>query len=146
MTSFLSKIIGELSKTDVPLSNYTFILPSKRAGSFLKREISRGLKKPMFSPSVKSIEEFTEEIAELTSLNSVATLFEFYEVYRTSTPAQEVEDFETFSHWAQTLLHDFNEIDRYLIPTDSIFNYLARIQDINHWSLQPEKTELVSNY
>ncbi|MGB8704258.1 MAG: PD-(D/E)XK nuclease family protein, partial [Gillisia sp.] len=34
----------------------------------------------------------------------------------------------------------------YLILPDSIFNYLARIQDINHWSLQPEKTELVSNY
>ncbi len=100
----------------------------------------------MFSPSVKSIEEFTEEVAGLTTLDSVSTLFEFYEVYRNSTPAEEVEDFETFSHWAQTLIHDFNEIDRYLIPPDSIFNYLARIQDINHWSLQAEKTELVSNY
>src|SRR5690606_3861071 len=48
--------------------------------------------------------------------------------------------------WGQTLLQDFNEIDRYLIDTKDIFSYLADIQEINHWSLQKEKSGIITNY
>ncbi len=123
-----------------------FVLPSKRAGAFLKREISALIDKPVFAPIILSIEEFSEKVSELKTLDSTTTLFEFYSVYKKFTTPEEIEDFEKFSVWAQTLVQDFNEIDRYLIPPEKIFNYLSEIQDINHWSLQAEKTELVKNY
>ncbi|QED38389.1 PD-(D/E)XK nuclease family protein [Antarcticibacterium arcticum] len=146
MTSFLSSVIRDL-KTQVPdLSALTFILPSKRAGSFLRMEISRQTENPVFSPSILSIEEFSEKISQLSTLDNTTTLFEFYSIYKETTPEDQIEDFENFTNWAQTLIHDFNEIDRYLIPADRIFSYLSEIQDINHWSLGPNKTDLVKNY
>jgi ATP-dependent helicase/nuclease subunit B len=146
MTSFLTSIVQNLLQTENSLSEHTFILPSKRAGAFLRREISRHISKPEFSPNIISIEEFTEVVAGLTTLDNTSTLFEFYSVYKSCTQPEETEDFENFSTWAQTLIHDFNEIDRYLIPQKNIFNYLAEIQDLNHWSLAPEKTDIVKNY
>ena len=112
----------------------------------MRMEISRQTEIPVFSPEVLSIEEFSEKISQLNPLDNTSTLFEFYSVYEDATPPDQKEDFETFITWAQTLIHDFNEIDRYLIPADKIFNYLAEIQDINHWSATPNKTDLVKNY
>lgn len=112
----------------------------------MRKEISNLVEKPVFSPKVLSIEEFTENVSQLKTIDSVTTLFEFYAVYKDCTPVDQTEDFENFSNWAQTLIHDFNEIDRYLISPEAIFNYLSEIQDINHWSLHEEKTDLVKNY
>jgi ATP-dependent helicase/nuclease subunit B len=146
MTTFLSSIVRDLLSEHEDLSGFTFILPGKRAGAFLRNEISKQIVKPVFSPEILSIEEFSEKISGLTTLDNVSALFEFYRVYTNATPADRVEDFESFSNWAQTLLNDFNEIDRFLISPNDIFNYLSEIQDINHWSLSVPQTDLVKNY
>lgn len=100
----------------------------------------------MFAPRVLSIEDFAENIAGLESVDNVTALFEFYTSYLSCTPKENAEDFDTFSSWAQTLLYDFNEIDRYLIDYKSFFGYLGNIQEMNHWYLQEEKTPLMENY
>jgi len=146
MTSFISEILANLQKEGHYLPDLTFILPSKRAGAYLKKQISTCYTQPVFSPTILSIEEFAEELSELNTLDSTSTLFEFYSVYLSLTQKDQTEDFENFSSWAQTLLHDFNEIDRYLVPPDAIFNYLSAIKDNEHWSLQDNQTDLVKNY
>lgn len=100
----------------------------------------------MFSPRVLSIEDFAEEVSGLNSIDNTTVLFEFYTAYLSCTPKENIEDFDTFSSWAQTLLYDFNEIDRYLIDYRSFFDYLGEIQEMNHWYLQQERTELMNNY
>src|SRR5699024_3774810 len=72
--------------------------------------------------------------------------FRFYEAYCELVPENKREDFEMVYGWAQTLLSEFNEIDQYLIDASSLFGYLSNIQDLNHWSKGPEKTEMVENY
>ena len=146
MTSFIARILQELLSRKIPLSEYTFILPSKRAGSYLLTQLSLLTKKPLFSPRVLSIEDFAEEMSGLQAIDNTSALFEFYSVYLECTPKEKTENFDTFSSWAQTLLYDFNEIDRYLIDYKSFFDYLSDIQEINHWSLQEEKTPLMENY
>ena len=146
MTSFISQILKELLQQGNNVSDLIFVLPSKRAGAYLRKELALLVDKPIFSPEVISIEEFSEKVAQLETIDSVHTLFELYAVYKEVTPKEELEDFENFSNWAQTLMHDFNEIDRYLIDPKKIFNYLFEIQDKNHWSLGEEQTKLVKNY
>lgn len=146
MTSFISQILQQLVSQDKNISELIFVLPSKRAGAYLKIELGRMVNKPIFSPEVISIEEFSEKISGLKTIDSVHTLFELYAIYKDITPKEQVEDFESFSNWAQTLIHDFNEIDRFLIDPDKIFNYLAEIQDTNHWSFGEEQTDIVKNY
>ncbi len=146
MTSFIAQILQEYLKSGVNISETIFILPSRRAGSFLLNELAKLSGQNLFAPKTYSIEEFAQEVSGLDLIGNTNCLFEFYEVYYEKTKPENRESFETFIAWAQTLLHDFNEIDRYLIDYKKFFNYLAEIQDINHWYLQAEKTELIQNY
>ena len=146
MTSFIEQVLRELLSREGQISETTFVLPSKRAGASLLNTLSRLSTTPMFAPRVISIEDFAEEIAGLKSIDNVTSLFEFYTAYLSSTPKEQCENFETFSAWAQTLLHDFNEIDRYLVDYKSFFGYLGSIQEMNHWYLQEERTPLMENY
>lgn len=146
MTSFIEEVIADLQKKDVDFSQLTFILPSKRAGVFLTYHLSKALHITIFAPEIISIEEFVESLTDLKYCSNTELLFEFYAVYLKITPKDQIEPFDSFSKWAQLLLQDFNEIDRYLIPTNHIFDYLKAIKELNHWSLAQEQTESVKNY
>jgi hypothetical protein len=146
MKTFIFDVLKNLKDKEHDLSSLYFILPSKRAGVFLRQELSAVVNKTIFSPKIISIEEFVEELAQLKSSTNTELLFEFYNTYLALTPKAEQEPFETFSKWAQILLQDFNEIDRYLIPQENIFDYLSAIKTLDHWSLEDNKTEVVKNY
>ncbi|NMH89029.1 PD-(D/E)XK nuclease family protein [Flavivirga algicola] len=146
MTTFIFDVLKDLQSNNENLSELTFVLPSKRAGLFLKHQLTKVTKQTIFSPHIISIEEFVEDLSELKSISNTELLFEFYTAYIKLTKKSEADTFESFSKWAQILLQDFNEIDRYLIPQKNIFDYLSAIQDLNHWSLENDKTEFVKNY
>ncbi|MBW1298901.1 PD-(D/E)XK nuclease family protein [Aquimarina litoralis] len=147
MDSFLKEVILDIQKKDYNLSDLVFILPSKRAGLFLKQELLKKYSdKTFFSPTILSIEEFITELSGLHQIDGIQTLFDFYETYLSTHTHLDKESLEVFTSWAQTLIQDFNEIDRYCIDQKSFFSYLSGIQDLNHWYLQKEKTELVQKY
>lgn len=146
MTSFLQDVILDLQKKEVDFSKLTFVLPSKRAGIFLSSLLAKHLKKTLFAPKILSIEEFIEDISDLNYASNTELIFEVYEVYLTITPEEQADSFDVFSKWAPLLIQDFNEIDRYLIPTDNVFDYLTAIKELNHWSLAQDQTQSVKNY
>ncbi|OBQ56952.1 PD-(D/E)XK nuclease family protein [Tamlana sp. s12] len=146
MTTFIFDVLQDLKNKQTNFSEVTFVLPSKRAGVFLKNQLPKVLDHTLFAPKIISIEEFVEEVAKLESTSNTELLFEFYNSYLQISKGDEIDSFETFSKWAQILLQDFNEIDRYLIPQEHIFEYLAAIEDLKHWSLEEPKTEFVKNY
>ncbi len=146
MATFIFDVLKDLQNKKRNLSSITFVLPSKRAGIFLKYQLSQIVDNTIFAPKILSIEEFVEELAQTKTISNTELLFEFYNTYIALTPKDQQEPFESFSKWAQILLQDFNEIDRYLIPQKKIFNYLSAIQDITHWSLEENKTDFIKNY
>jgi hypothetical protein len=146
MISFIKTVLVDLKGKDLNLEELLFILPSKRAGVFLKHHLATLLEKPIFSPHIISIEEFVEELSGLQNISNTELLFKLYATYKELTKESEQEAFEIFSKWAQILLQDFNEIDRYLIPQEHIFDYLNAIKEINHWSLETEQTDLIKNH
>ncbi|MFD1161418.1 PD-(D/E)XK nuclease family protein [Hwangdonia seohaensis] len=146
MTTFIFDVLKDLKDSEINLSKLTFILPSKRAGLFLKHQLYKVADETIFSPEIISIEEFVENTSQLKPISNTELLFEFYNSYVTLTKKENQDTFEVFSKWAQILLQDFNEIDRYLIPQENIFNYLSDIQELKHWSLEQNKTDFVKNY
>lgn len=145
MQSFIEEVIEDINLEFNNFEQLVFILPSKRAGTFLKKAISKKIGKTIISPLIYSIEEFIEQVAGLTYISNTQQLFELYETYLTVGDFEK-ETFESFLKWGQTLLQDFNEIDRYLIDGPKLFSNLSAIQELNHWSLTDEKTELMKNY
>lgn len=146
MGSFIYDVLNDLKNKEVDFSNLTFILPSRRAGVFLKHALKDVIDKTIFSPRIISIEEFVEDLTELKSISNAELLFEFYAIYLNLNNTNNAESFDSFSKWAQILLQDFNEIDRYLIPQEKIFGYLSAIKNLDHWSMQDEQTDLVKNH
>jgi hypothetical protein len=146
MRSFIFKVLEDLQQQNISISDCTFIVPSKRAGTILKYELSKLISQTSFAPTITSIEVFIEEISQLNSTSNTALLFELYTAYKATTPKDKQDSFDVFYRWGQMLLQDFNEIDRYLIDHKHIFNYLSAIKDLNHWSLEAEQTEVVKNY
>jgi len=146
MTSFIYDALKDLDTHPEDVSKLSLILPNKRAGIFLKMEWSKLNKTTGFLPQIIAIETFIEELSQLKLLSNTELIFEFYEVYLELTPLNERDSFDSFSKWAPVVLQDFNEIDRYLIPPNQIFEYLSAIQELNHWSLDPHPTPLIKGY
>ena len=146
MQSFLKIVLSELNKKKVNLSDCVFILPNKRAGLFLKEAISSTIEKNIFSPDILPIDDFITSLSGLSKISNTELLFEFYSVYKLNTHTQEQNEFEDFIKWARILLNDFDDIDRELANSDAVFNYLQAINDLDHWSLDEDKTSIVENY
>lgn len=143
--NFLKYVLDDLHNKQLDITQCTYVLPSKRSGTFLKKHISNRLKKNIFSPQVLSIQEFIGNLSGLNQASNIDLLLLLFKVYKKSQ-IDESDDFASFINWGQTLLQDFNEIDGYLIPAEDILNYLSAIKEINHWSASKEKSELVENY
>jgi len=148
MTTFIFDVLEDLNKKQKDLSSLSYILPNKRAGIFLKHQLLNVVEKTIFSPEILSIEDFVENLSDLKKISNSELLFEFYTSYCQITPKKNRDDFELFSKWAQALLHDFNEIDRFLIPHNQIFNYLSAIKEIesSHWSEEGNQTDFIKKY
>lgn len=146
MKTFLQETIAHIQKEQTSFTDSIWIVPSKRAAGFIKNEFRQKANKTQILPIIYSIEEFIQILSGLKIADSTQMVFECYETYLEIDSITQKEDFDTFSTWVSTLIGDFNEIDRYMLDADSFFDYLNNIQDIEHWYLAEERTELISNY
>ncbi|NNL79646.1 MAG: PD-(D/E)XK nuclease family protein [Flavobacteriaceae bacterium] len=146
MGHFIEDVINDIQNQDINFDEITFVLPSKRAGLFVLKAISKLSESTGFAPVILSIEEFIAELSQLHQVANSELLFRFYSSYLSSEGIKDHDDFETFMGWGQTLLNDFNEIDRYLVDPDKVLNYISAIKDLDHWSMQHEQTPLMRDY
>ncbi|EAR02920.1 PD-(D/E)XK nuclease family protein [Maribacter sp. HTCC2170] len=145
MRSFIEEVVNNIYSEQKCFEDTIFILPSKRAGTFLRNSLAKITSNTIFSPEIFSIEEFIGNISGLSTATNTRQLFELYYAYLEQNKGNP-EHFLDFSKWGQTLLQDINEIDRYLIDVDGLFSNLSAIQEINHWYLASEKTKMVEDY
>ena len=127
MQSFLEEVVQEVYNKHQNLEDVVFVLPSKRAGTFLKNTIGKVVQKTIFLPETFAIETFVERISGIQQASNTQLLFQLYQSYLAITP-DDPDSFYTFTKWGQTLLQDFNEIDRYLVDAKQIFSYLSAIR------------------
>ncbi len=144
MQSFLFDVVKDVFRKNDNISELTFVLPSKRAGIFLKNAIKSELSSTVILPNVISIEEFIEKLSNINAIDSTTLLFEFYTIYKRLTPKDTLESFENFAKWAPLLLQDFNEIDRHLVDPNYLFSYLTDIKRLETLLKGEEITELIS--
>ncbi len=145
MQSFLEEVVAKIVGKYASLENLIFVLPSKRAGTFVRNSMVQKLQKTIFAPEIFSIEAFVEHISGISYATNTEQLFELYKTYE-ALQTGEKDSFYAFSKWGQTLLQDFNEIDRYLIDTDQLFSNLSAIQEMSIWSPEAKKTKMMEDY
>lgn len=141
METFLSETVRELAQGPYPLSDYTLILPSKRAGGFLNQVLIDQTQKVYFAPTVLSIEDFISQVSGIDIMAPTQVLLEGYKVYNELVPTP----FNDYLLWAEPLLNDFNELDRNLVSPEAFFSYLSQIKAFERWELK-EATPLIKDY
>ncbi|MFD1292993.1 PD-(D/E)XK nuclease family protein [Lutibacter holmesii] len=146
MKSFISNVVDEVLKNQKNLNELTFVLPSQRACVFLKEELMRNISTTAFLPKIESIENYIQQLADLHLIDNTQLLFEFYSIYKSHLPTNNLESFEAFSQWATIALHDFNEIDSYLVDTNDFFENLKDIKKLDTWFLDKKPSKLAVNY
>lgn len=146
MKSFISQVVEETLSNHNDLSKLTFVLPSQRACVFLRDELLKAIPKATFFPKLMSIENFIQEVAGIELIDNTQLLFEFYGVYLEVVKAKEMDAFDIFSQWGAIALHDFNEMDSYLIETKTFFSNLQDIKKLNTWFEDQQPSKLAIDY
>ena len=141
METFLSETIRKLAEGPHPLSDYTIVLPSKRAGGFLNQVLIAQTDAPYFAPTIYSIEDFISQVSGVDIMSTTQVLLEGYKVYNQLSPTT----FTDYLQWAEPLLNDFHEIDRNLVSPEMFFGYLSQVKALERWELK-EATPLIKDY
>ena len=147
MEAFLEKSVKYLYKkyyTDI--DKLCIVLPNRRAGLFFKKYLAKEISKNIWSPAIYSIEDFIHKFSGYQNIDRISLIFEFYNTHK-EIEKDKALSFDDFLSWAQVLLHDFNEIDQYLVDPEKIFNYLTETKALETWNLNRRPlTEFEVNY
>lgn len=114
------------------------VLPNKRGALYLKQHLAKTFQKTIWLPTIISAEELVAELSGLQQADSIDLICDLYEVYA-SVLKEKAEPFEAFAKWGTLMLQDFNEADRYLVDTNSLYQNLKEIKEIECWSLSAER-------
>jgi ATP-dependent helicase/nuclease subunit B len=143
MSAFLNKVSEYIyNKHGEDIGNICIVLPNRRAKLFIQRYLASFISKAAWSPEIYSIEDFIIKLSGLRIADNIQLLFELFNAHK-SINREKPGTFEEFLSWGQILLHDFNDIDLYLVKQDDIFNYLNDAKNIAHWN--PDRTTPTEN-
>ena len=142
MDSFLSLLAEEYCK--IAGSNhhrYCIVLPSRRAGLFLKKEIEKRVNHPIILPQIFSFEDF---IYSLTDFQKPEPFEDLTILWKASRNIEGLSDrpFDDMLDWGQVVINDFNEVDAYLIEPNTLFKYLENIRKYEVWGSNVKDEEL----
>ena len=144
--SFIHLVLEDLQKRDLAAEECTFIVPSQRTAIQLKRTIGQLSKRALFSPPVYTLTEWVAELCQKQSPSSSSLLLELFEAYRIIQTESEWVPFQTFMTWAPGLLSDFDQIDRYRVPAEELFEQLTELERIKRWDPSGDSTPLIDQH
>ncbi|MDR2027835.1 MAG: PD-(D/E)XK nuclease family protein [Prevotellaceae bacterium] len=104
------------------ISSLTLVFPSRRAQLFFSDELAALIDRPVWSPAYTSLEEIVSSLSDLRKIDDFSLLTLLYQVYRKHTHSPET--FDKFYFWGETLLNDFDDIDKYLVDAGLLFRNL----------------------
>jgi CRISPR/Cas system-associated exonuclease Cas4 (RecB family) len=147
MTYFLERIASHLiDNYRDSLDRQCLVFPNRRAGLYFMKYLSVRAGKPIWAPSVKTINELFTSFSDLQVAGSETLIFELYRVYcRLNTKAGSFDD---FYFWGEMLLSDFDNVDKYLVNAESLFANLADLKKIDSafGELQEDQIKIIRQF
>lgn len=134
-----------LSKHESNLSKLLIVLPSRRAGLFLRKKLAARISAPKLGPQITVIDTLAQELSGLQKADSLSLQFQLYQSYR-AVFGKDSEGFEDFLKWSGRLLQDFNEIDRYTIDAKKLYDNLTEIKRLESWGVDGEVPEVMDTF
>jgi hypothetical protein len=105
------------------VSSMRILFPSKRARLFFNDALAETVGRALWQPRYETMDDIVAELSGLRIADKVKLITELYKVYG----AYHQETFDTFYYWGDTLLSDFDSVDRYMSDAGMLF---ANISDL----------------
>ena len=142
MTKFTDQIAHYIFEKELDLKELVIILPSERAKKYVTASLFDAAGKPLLAPQMLTIDQWIRKLSDRTVVDRTRVLLRFYQIYLKHQADPTLVSFDEFMSWGTTLLSDFEEIDRYLLPPTDVFRNLRSIHELETWSfLSEELTE-----
>lgn len=110
------------------ISRLAFVFPNRRAGLFFQKYLAELSDKPLFSPTVLTINDLLTQLSGKQPADPVRMLFLLYEIYTRLSHSE--EGFDEFLYWGEMLLNDFNDVDKYLADARMLFSNVSDLRTI----------------
>ena len=123
-----------------------FVFPNRRAGLFFQKYLSEISEKPLFSPSILTINDLFMQLSGKHPADKIQMLFRLYELYKQRSGSS--ESFDEFIYWGEMLLNDFDDIDKYMVDARMLFRNVSDLKslddDFNY--LSPEQVKAIRSF
>lgn len=124
------KFLGQIAqaffeKEREEISKICFVFPGRRAALFFQRELGVLLDKPLFSPSLVTINDLFTDLSGLRKIDKLESVYKLYKIY--CSISDNPDSFDDFIYWGETLLSDFDDTDKFIANAPRLF---ANIRDL----------------
>lgn len=151
---FLESVARAYASLPDDLSRYCFVFPNKRAGTFFLKYLADAVgNRTVLAPEVMSSADFAERLSGRIVDSRIDLIFRLYRCYleingRHPDLVSEkgTLDFDRFIPWAEVVLGDFSEVDRYEVDADKLFVNVRNYREIESNFLSPEQEEVIERY
>jgi RecB family exonuclease len=122
------------------------IFPGKRSRLFFNKYLAELSDKPLWSPAYFTITELMEQLSGYRVAEKLTLIFELYAVYKKTTGSK--DSLDEFFFYAEMLLSDFDDIDKYLVSPEDIFRNLADLKNLENYFdyLQDDQVRVIRRF
>ena len=113
---------------EAEISRLAFVFPNRRAGLFFQKYLSEVSEKPLFSPTVLTINDLFVQLSGKQTADHISMLFILYEKYISISGSSET--FDEFLYWGEMLLNDFDDVDKYMADAKMLFTNVTDLREI----------------
>lgn len=152
--SFLGAVARACVDRYADLSDFCFVFPNKRAGTFFLKNLSECIgPRVLLAPETLGVAEFMQRVTGLEVVSRIDLVFRLYKAYRSLSgkPASlrsddDLLDFDRFAPWAETLAGDFSEVERFDADADALFKNVRDYRSIASNFLTEEQCDIIERY
>ena len=140
--AFIKEISNYItSKYNLSKDLLTIIFPNKRAALVLRKELEK-IKKNIWLPQILSIQEAMSMWSGMQLVENIDVVFELIKILNKNNFSSDSNVFGLASQMAK----DFDEIDQYKVPANSIFAYLKDAKALETWNLDHKDDSIEKRY
>ena len=118
------------SEYGAEVSRLAFVFPNRRTGLFFQKYLSEVSEKPLFSPTILTINDLFVQLSGKQAADRISMLFKLYDIYLRHSGSSET--FDEFLYWGEMLLNDFDDIDKYMADARMLFTNVTDLREIEN--------------
>ncbi len=128
------------------LGRYTFVLPNRRSAMFVRKYLRDKCEHVSFMPRLITLSSFIQQFCVGAPADEPELVFILYKAYLNVLGRLGTEnnsrDFDSFMHWGQMAVKDFNDIDASMADASKLFKNYRDIKAIQSNYLTDEQIEV----